>query len=81
MRVGVIDSGVHAAHPHVNGVAGGIGFTSDGREVRDYVARLGHRTAVTAVICEKAPESEVFAVKIFHDSLATHIEALVAAID
>lgn len=81
MRVGVIDSGVHASHPHVNGVAGGVGITRDGREEADYVDRLGHGTAVTAVIREKAPDAAVFAVKIFYDGLATCIEPLVCAID
>ena len=28
--VAVIDSGVHADHPHVGGVAGGIAFEQDG---------------------------------------------------
>jgi subtilase family protein len=81
MKIGVIDSGVYAAHPHVNGVAGGIGITSDGREQSDYTDHLGHGTAVTAVIREKAPEAEIFAVKIFHESLTTRIEPLIAAID
>jgi subtilisin family serine protease len=81
MKVGVIDSGVHAAHPHVNGVSGGIGITSDGREETDYVDRLGHGTAVTAVIREKAPDAQIFVVKIFHESLAARIEPLVTAID
>jgi len=81
VRVGVIDSGVHASHPHVNGVAGGVGIASDGREEADYVDRLGHGTAVTAVIREKAPAAEIFAVKIFFDTLATRIEPLVCAID
>ena len=81
VRIAVIDSGVYAAHPHVQGVAGGVTITPDGREERDYVDRLGHGTAVTAVIREKAPEAEIFAVKIFHDSLATNIGALVQAIE
>jgi len=81
MRVGIIDSGVHATHPHVHGVAGGIGIAADGREVDDYIDRLGHGTAVTAVIREKAPDAEIFAVKIFHEALAARIDALVAAID
>ena len=80
IRIAVIDSGVHAAHPHVNGVAGGISITPDGREEADYVDRLGHGTAVTAVIREKAPDAEIFAVKIFHDSLATCIQPLLEAI-
>lgn len=81
MRIGIIDSGVHSAHPHVNGVAGGVGILADGREDPDYLDRLGHGTAVTAVIREKAPDAEIYAVKIFYDSLAAHIGPLLAAID
>ncbi|HEV2689209.1 MAG TPA: S8 family serine peptidase [Bryobacteraceae bacterium] len=81
MRIAIIDSGVHASHPHVNGVAGGVSITSDCREEQDYIDRLGHGTAVTAVIREKAPEAELFAVKIFHASLATSIAPLIHAID
>ena len=81
VRIAVIDSGVHAKHPHVNGVAGGVAITPDGREENDFVDRLGHGTAVTAVIREKAPDAAIFAVKIFHDSLATRIQPLLRAID
>jgi subtilisin family serine protease len=81
VRIAVIDSGVHASHPHVNGVAGGIGFLPDGREAADYVDRIGHGTAVTAVIREKAPGAQVYAVKIFHGSLATRIQPLLKAIE
>ena len=81
VRIAVIDSGVHADHPHVNGVAGGVAITPAGREESDFVDRLGHGTAVTAVIREKAPDAAIFAVKIFHDSLATRIQPLVRAID
>ena len=49
VRVAVIDSGVHAAHPHVQGVAGGIGVDARGAAHDDYVDRLGHGTAVAAV--------------------------------
>ncbi len=81
VRIAVIDSGVHAAHPHVNGVAGGIAITADGREESEYEDRLGHGTAVTSVIREKAPDAAIFAVKIFHDSLATRIQPLIRALD
>lgn len=80
VRVAVIDSGVHAAHPHVQGVAGGIGIDAEGREYADYVDRLGHGTAVTAVIREKAPDAEVLAIKVFDRELAASAVALVAAI-
>lgn len=81
VRIAVIDSGVHAAHPHVNGVAGGVSILPDGTEEDDYLDRLGHGTAVTAVIREKAPAAEIFAVKVFHQSLATNIQSLLNAID
>lgn len=77
----MIDSGVHASHPHVSGVAGGVSIFPDGREDSDFTDRLGHGTAVTAAIREKAPDAEIFAVRIFHDSLATRIESLVHALD
>ena len=81
MKIAIIDSGVHASHPHVNGVAGGVSIARDCREEADYTDRIGHGTAVTAVIREKAPNAEIFAVKIFHERLATAIEPLIHAID
>ncbi len=81
VRVAVIDSGVHAAHPHVNGVAGGVAFGPDGQVDDDFVDRIGHGTAVAAVIREKAPEAEIYAVKIFHRRLATRLEPLLAALE
>jgi hypothetical protein len=65
----------------VQNIAGGIAFTGDGREENEFLDRLGHGTAVAAVIREKAPEAAIFAVKIFHDSLAARIQPLVRAID
>jgi subtilisin family serine protease len=58
MRIAVIDSGVHADHPHVRGVAGGVSITPDGSEDPDFVDKLGHGTAVTAAIREKAPDTD-----------------------
>lgn len=81
VRVAVIDSGVHADHPHVGGVAGGIGITADGRVDPDYVDRLGHGTAVTAVIREKAPAAGIYCIKVFDRELAATGRALVAAIE
>src|SRR5437763_3882750 len=80
VRVAIIDSGVYAAHPHVGGVAGGVGFDENGCRHSDYVDRLGHGTAVAAAIKEKAPDAELFAVKVFDRALATNIASLVEAI-
>lgn len=80
IRVAVIDSGVNPVHPHVKGVAGGMGYNADGRMSADYLDFLGHGTAVTAVIREKAPMAQVYAVKVFQKTLETTVEALVGAI-
>ena len=80
MRIAVIDSGIHAAHPHVGGVAGGVRIAADGTESADFVDMLGHGTAVAAVIREKAPEAELYAVKIFDRKLATDALTLAHAI-
>lgn len=79
VRVAVIDSGVHASHPHVGGVAGGAGIDEHGDTHDDYVDRLGHGTAVTAAIKEKAPAAEIYAIKVFDRELASTGQALVAA--
>lgn len=81
VRIVVVDSGVHAAHPHVGGVAGGVGIDADGTTHDDFVDRLGHGTAVAAAIREKAPEADLWAVKVFDRRLAASMDALVAAID
>ena len=81
IAVAVIDSGVHAAHPHVQGVAGGVGITDAGEVVDDYVDRRGHGTAVAAVIREKAPEAELVIVKVFDRDLRTTGDALVTALE
>jgi subtilisin family serine protease len=81
VRVAIIDSGVNAGHPHVAGVAGGVAIDTDGQLHDDYVDRLGHGTAVTAAIKEKAPGAELYAVKVFDRTLSTRIASLVRAID
>jgi subtilisin family serine protease len=80
LRIGVIDSGVYASHPHVGGVAGGVAIREDGSEWDDYVDVLGHGTAVTAAIREKAPDAEIYCVKVFEKRLTTGIDTLLHAI-
>jgi len=79
VRIAVIDSGVHASHPHVGGVAGGIGIDEHGARHDDYVDRLGHGTAVTAAIVEKSPAAQIIAIKVFDRELAATGDALIAA--
>lgn len=81
VRVAIIDSGVHVGHPHVGAVAGGVAFDDEGRLRDDYLDRLGHGTAVTAAIKEKAPDADLYAVKVFDRTLGTRIGNLIKAID
>ena len=84
VRIGVIDSGVFPRHPHIGPIAGGAAILPNG-EVSEapelWLDRIGHGTAVTAAIQEKAPAAEVFAVKVFHAALRTSATTLVRAID
>jgi subtilisin family serine protease len=84
VRVALIDSGVNAQHSHVGFLAGGVSFavTANGevRESGDYADRLGHGTALAGILRAKAPQVELYAVKIFTDRLATSIAVLEAAL-
>lgn len=81
VRIAVVDSGVHGAHPHVGRNLSGISIGLDGAHGGDTSDRLGHGTAVAAVICEKAPDAELISVKIFDDTLTTTGIALASAIE
>jgi hypothetical protein len=76
--VAVLDSGIHADHPHVGGMVEGISFVE---ESLDFVDRIGHGTAVAAAIREKAPDVSLVAVKIFDRHLATNADVLARAIE
>jgi hypothetical protein len=81
VRVAVIDSGAHTPHPHLPAVEGGVAFDLEGRSHDDWVDRLGHGTAATAAIHEKAPDALLHVVKVFDRELATTVPTLVRAID
>jgi hypothetical protein len=80
VRIGVIDSGVYTAHPHVGNIAGGVTIGPQG-ETPDYEDRLGHGTAVAALLHQQAPEAQLIAVKVFDRVLATNCETVIRAID
>jgi len=81
VRVSIIDSGVNPAHPHVGGVVGGTRITSgDADGSTDYLDYIGHGTAVAGAIREKAPDAQLYAVKVFDRALTTNIEAIIKAI-
>jgi subtilisin family serine protease len=82
VKVAIIDSGVNPAHLHVGGVAGGARIVSGEEDCsNDYLDYIGHGTAVAGAIREKAPDAQLYAVKVFDRALTTNIEAIVKAID
>lgn len=84
VRVALLDSGVNAHHSHVREVAGGVHvrWREDGSLEFDPDCRdvLGHGTAVAGVIRAKAPEVELYAVRVFERELRTHAAVVAAAI-
>ncbi|HYN05971.1 MAG TPA: S8 family serine peptidase [Vicinamibacterales bacterium] len=80
VRIAVVDSGIHASHPHVGGISDGIAIDDDGQARLGVEDRLGHGTAVAGAIREKAPDAVLIPVKVFDRSLRTTARALAAAI-
>ncbi len=84
VHVALIDSGVNAQHSHVGFLAGGAAFlaAADGRvqQQEDYSDRIGHGTALAGILRAKAPQVEIYAVKIFTDRLTASIAVLEAAL-
>lgn len=80
MKIAIIDSGIHPAHPHVGAIAGEVAITPAG-ESSDAIDRLGHGTAVAGAIREKAPNAELFAVKVFDRRLTANIDTILRALE
>jgi subtilisin family serine protease len=80
LKVAVIDSGINARHPHICAATHAVRFDelADEYSCED---RLGHGTAVTAAIQEKAPQADYYILKLFGDSLRTSTSRLVRAIE
>ena len=81
ITLAVVDSGVNVPHPHLPAVEGGTSFDSEGQEQEDFTDVLGHGTAVTSAIYEKAPDAHIFVVKVFNQQLATSVPILMRALD
>ena len=79
-RIAIVDTGVHAGHPHIGEIHQAAAFDEAGTEHRDVMDRLGHGTAVAAAIHEKAPAAVIYIVKVFDRSLTTTGRALAAGI-
>lgn len=84
VTIAVIDSGVHPGHGHVaaDRLAPGVTVLSDGAVVEGegvWLDQLGHGTAVTAAIQEKAPDALCIPVRVFRGGLKTSAAGLMAA--
>ena len=79
MKIAIIDSGIHPGHPHVGEIAGAVQITAAGIS-NDAVDRLGHGTAVAGAIREKAPDAELYAVKVFDRRLTANIGVILRAL-
>jgi subtilisin family serine protease len=84
VKVAVVDSGINAHHSHVQRVSGGVGITCDAAGLiafnDDYKDYRGHGTAVAGILRSKAPDIELYSVKVLQERLRTDSRVLVAAI-
>ncbi|MBD3289251.1 S8 family serine peptidase [candidate division KSB1 bacterium] len=84
IKVAIIDSGIDSKHPDVENLAGGVRISFDSRKnpvfSDDYSDFLGHGTACAGIIKKKAPDVELYAVRIFDNDLSTNALLLIEAI-
>jgi len=80
LKIAVIDSGVNIRHPHI---CAPVHCIAIGPEDESILAEdtLGHGTAVTAAIQEKAPGAAYYAIKLFGSTLRTTTRRLIQAIE
>jgi subtilisin family serine protease len=80
LKIAVIDTGVNAGHPHICAPTHGVCFDQEETE-SSCEDTLGHGTAVTAAIQEKAPGADYYILKLFGHSLRTTGSRLLRAIE
>ena len=80
LKIAVIDTGVNAAHPHICAPTHRVLFDGDDDDL-SCDDTLGHGTAVTAAIQEKAPGADYYVLKLFSNSLRATGTRLLRAIE
>jgi subtilisin family serine protease len=80
LKIAVIDTGINWGHPHICAPTQGVIFDSEEIEF-SCTDTLGHGTAVTAAIQEKAPDANYYILKLFGKSLRTTGRRLIQAIE
>lgn len=74
VKVAIIDSGVDADHPRVQGLAGDVAIQLDDEGETTVVQgphhdRVGHGTACAGIIRQIAPDAELYSVQVLGDNL------------
>ncbi len=80
MKVAVIDTGINAGHPHICAPTHAVVFDPEETDPSCEDV-LGHGTAVTAAIQEKAPRADYYILKLFGSSLRATSGRLIRAIE
>ncbi len=80
LRIAVIDTGINARHPHICAPTHAVMFDPQDPS-RSFDDVLGHGTAVTAAIQEKAPDADYYILKLFDNSLRATGRRLLRAIE
>jgi subtilisin family serine protease len=80
ITIAVVDSGIHADHPHIENMVVGGFCVLPVADPGDWIDRIGHGTAVAAAIHEKAPLAALLSVRVFDRSLTTSAQALADAV-
>src|SRR2546428_338252 len=80
LKIAVIDTGINAGHPHICAPTHAVVFDQE-EEQPSFDDVLGHGTAVTAAIQEKAPCADYYILKLFGASLRTVGSRLMRAIE
>lgn len=83
VRIGIIDSGINPAHPHVQGNGAILGariglYRNTPGDMLDY---LGHGTAVAGAIRSHCADAELFIAKVFDRTLHTRAETILRAME
>ncbi len=85
VKVAIVDSGIAPSHPKVGEVAGGVALSPapDGSVIstRDWTDCSGHGTACAGIVRKKAPECDIFSIRIFEESLSTGDPTLIAGLE
>ena len=80
LKIAVIDTGVNAKHPHIFAPIHCVPFDPDDGDF-SCEDMLGHGTAVTAAIQEKAPHADYYILRLFGKTLRTTGSRLLRAIE